>query len=214
MAVIRACQGASLQLGRRMDLALFDFDGTLTTRETMPEFMRRAVPPLRHVLGVPLFAPMLAGYKLGLVSGTRIRHAVTAFGFRGVPAAHIHEAGERFAAEALPGLLRPEAMQRLALHQAQGDKVLLVSGGLDFYLAPWCRQHSLELICSELETRGDRLTSRYHGTQCVGAEKARRVRERFDLAVYEQCYAYGDTHEDEAMLALAHKRYYRGREVA
>ncbi|MEW9571619.1 HAD family hydrolase [Rhodanobacter sp. Si-c] len=196
-----------------MNLALFDFDGTLTTRETFGDFMRHAVPPLRRALGIPMFAPMLAAYKLGLVSGTHIRHHVTAFGFRGVPAVHVHAAGERFAAEVLPSLLRPKAMQRLAWHQAQGDKVVLVSGGLDFYLAPWCRQHGLELICSSMETRGNHLTGRYHGVQCVGAEKARRVRERHDLGAYDTCYAYGDTHEDAAMLALAQRRYYRGREV-
>jgi len=65
-----------------------------------------------------------------------------------------------------------------------------------------------------METRGERLTGRYHGAQCVGEEKARRVRESHDLAAYGTCYAYGDTHEDEAMLALAHKRYYRGVEIA
>ena len=52
-----------------MNLALFDFDGTLTTRETFGDFVRHAVTPLRRALGAPLFAPMLAGYKLGLVSG-------------------------------------------------------------------------------------------------------------------------------------------------
>lgn len=196
-----------------MNLALFDFDGTLTTRETFGDFMRHAVTPRRRALGVPLFAPMLAGYKLGLVSGNRIRHHVAAFGFRGVRATHVHAAGERFAAEVLPGLLRPDAMQRLAWHQSRGDKVVLVSGGLDFYLAPWCRQHGLELICSRMETRGERLTGRYHGAQCVGEEKARRVRESHDLAAYGTCYAYGDTHEDEAMLALAQRRFYRGAEI-
>ncbi|MBD8881687.1 HAD family hydrolase [Rhodanobacter sp. 7MK24] len=193
-----------------MNLALFDFDGTITTRETMSDFMRLAATPLRRALGIPVFAPMLAGYKMGLVAGTTIRQAVTAFGFRGVPATRVHAAGDRFAIEYIPGVLRPEAMQRIALHQARGDKVVVVSGGFDFYLAPWCRQRGLELICSTLETRGERLTGRYLGAQCIGEEKARRVRERYDLAAYGQCYAYGDTHEDEAMLALAQRKFYRG----
>ncbi|BFI94505.1 MAG: HAD family hydrolase [Rhodanobacter sp.] len=197
-----------------MNLALFDFDGTITTHETMPAFMRQAVTPLRRALGIPVFAPMLAGYKLGLVAGTTIRNAVTTFGFRGVPAVRVHAAGQRFAAEYIPAVLRPDAMQRIAWHRAQGDTVVLVSGGFDVYLAPWCRQHGLDLICSALETDGARLTGRYRGAQCVGEEKARRVRERYDLAAYEQCYAYGDTHEDEAMLALAQRRFYRGREIA
>ncbi|GAB3790610.1 HAD family hydrolase [Dyella agri] len=193
-----------------MNLALFDFDGTLTTRETFGDFMRFAVTPWRRMLGAPLFVPMLAGYKLGFVSGTRIRQSVTDFGFRGMPVGHVRAAGERFAAEFLPGVLRPEAMQRMVWHRNQGDKVVLVSGGLDAYLVPWCRQHGLELICSILETRGERLTGHYRGAQCVGEEKARRVRERHELSAYRTCYAYGDTHEDEAMLALAHKRFYRG----
>lgn len=193
-----------------MNLALFDFDGTITTRETFGDFIRCAVSPLRRAAGVPVFAPMLAGYKLGLVSGTRIRKSVVAFGLRDASAEHVRAAGERFAAEFLPGVLRPEVMKRIAWHQSQGDKVVLVSGGLDAYLAPWSRQHGLELVCSILEIRNGRLTGGYHGAQCVGEEKARRVRERYDLAAYAQCHAYGDTHEDEAMLALAHKRFYRG----
>ncbi|MDE2085707.1 MAG: HAD family hydrolase [Xanthomonadaceae bacterium] len=196
-----------------MNLALFDFDGTITTHETMPAFMRKAVTPWRRALGIPLFVPMLAGYKMGLVAGTTIRYAVTMFGFRGASAAQFHAAGTRFATEYIPGVLRSEAMQRITWHQSRGDTVVLVSGGLDVYLAPWCEQHGLELICSSLEIRGDRLTGRYQGAQCVGEEKARRVRERYNLASYDQCYAYGDTHEDEAMLALAQRKFYRGREI-
>lgn len=197
-----------------MNLALFDFDGTLTTRETFGDFMRFAVTWRRRALGAPLFAPMLAGYKLGLVSGTRTRQSVVAFGFRGAHAEHVRAAGEHFAADFLPTVLRPEAMQRLAWHQSQGDRVVLVSGGFDAYLAPWCRQHGLELLCSLLEIRGGRLTGRYHGAQCVGEEKARRVRAHLDPTAYPLRYAYGDTHEDEALLSLAHKRFYRGVEIA
>ncbi|EIL95716.1 HAD family hydrolase [Rhodanobacter sp. 115] len=197
-----------------MNLALFDFDGTITTHETFGDFMRFAVTSRRRALGAPLFSPMLAGYKLGMVSGSSIRAAVVAFGFRGIPAEHVHKAGERFASECLPGVLRPEAMQRIAWHQRQGDRVVLVSGGLDAYLSPWCRQHGLELICSTLETEGNRLTGRFHGAQCVGEEKACRIRERHRLDAFAQCYAYGDTHEDEAMLAMAQRKYYRWREIA
>jgi phosphoserine phosphatase len=43
----------------------------------------------------------------------------------------------------------------------------------------------------------------------VLAEKVRRIRERFDLAAFDHVYAYGDTVEDEPMLALAQERYFR-----
>lgn len=192
------------------DLALFDFDGTLTNRETMPAFMRWAVPRPRLVAGTLLLAPWVAGYRRGWVSGVAVRAAVVRFGFAGMPRARVQVCGEAFAAEALPAELRPEAMARLRWHRERGDVVAVVSGGLDVYLAPWCRAHGLALICSRLEHRHGRLTGRYLGEQCVGEAKARQVRERYDLSGYGRIWAYGDTHEDLALLDLAHRRFYRG----
>lgn len=196
-----------------MDLALFDFDGTITTRETMPDFMFRAVRPGRLRIGSVLLAPLVIGYRCGLVPGTVVRAAICRFGFHGVPAAEVEAHGRRFAAEVLPAVLRPEAMRRIAWHRDRGDTVVVVSGGLDVYLRPWCRAQGIELICSALQRRGERLTGRYRGPQCVGAEKARRVRERFPLAGYARVFAYGDTPEDRELLALAHERYYRWQPV-
>lgn len=193
-----------------MDLALFDFDGTLTTCETFPRFMRFAATPWRLALGSVRFAPMLAGYRAGRVSGSCIRAAVTSFAFRGRPADAVTRAGRRFAAEILPGLERPEAMQRLRWHQHRGDRVIVVSGAYDLYLSPWCAIHEVELLCSSLEVRDGRLTGRYQGAQCVGEEKVRRVRGICLPDAFAACHAYGDTDEDRAMLALASHRWFRG----
>nr|WP_280921053.1 HAD family hydrolase [Frateuria flava] len=193
-------------------MALFDFDGTITTRETMAAFMYRAVPARRQAWGRLLLAPWVAGYKCGVVPGVSVRAAVVRVGFAGVALASVQAHGVAFADEALPPLLRPEVMARIRWHQQQGDTVAVVSGGLDVYLAPWCRLHGLALVCSALEHRDGRLTGRYQGAQCVGGEKARRVRATYDLAHYGRIYAYGDTHEDLALLDLAHHRFYRGQE--
>lgn len=196
-----------------MILALFDFDGTITTHETMPDFVRGSVSRPRLLLGQLLLAPFVLGYKSGLVSGVLIRRAIVRFGYTGAPVATIEAAGRHFAQTYLPQVLRPEAMQRIAWHKAQGHKVAVVSGGLDAYLAPWCDEHGLDLICSSLEHREGVLTGRYLGQQCVLAEKARRVRERYDVGACSIVYAYGDTAEDRNLLDLASKRYYRWQEV-
>lgn len=197
-----------------MNLALFDFDGTLTDREMLPAFVRFAVPPARLRVWSWLLAPWVIGYRLGWVSGVSIRAKIARAGFRGMPEADYRAAGERFAREALPPVLRPEAMARVDWHRARGDTVVVVSGAYDVYLAPWCREHGLDLICSSLEVVDGALTGRYAGAQCVREEKARRVRERYGTAVFDAVYAYGDTPEDHALLAMAHHRWYRGRELA
>lgn len=197
-----------------MDLALFDFDGTITSRETFGDFMRLAVPRRRLALGRVVLAPLIVGYRLGLVSGSATRAAIVRFGLAGVPLATVEAHGAALAAKVLPALVRPGVAARIDWHRDRGDTVVVVSGGFDVYLDPWCRANGLELLCSALEHRDGRLTGRYRGAQCVLGEKARRVREQYDLDRYDRIHAYGDTAEDMPLLALAHERHYRGQPLA
>mgnify|MGYP006210961175 CR=1 FL=1 len=64
-----------------MDLALFDFDGTVTDKETMPDFIYAAVSPGRLRLGKIILLPLILGYKVKLVSGSAIRAALCFFGY-------------------------------------------------------------------------------------------------------------------------------------
>lgn len=197
-----------------MDLALFDFDGTITTGDTYTPFLGYISPAaFRRRAWRRLLWPWL-GYKLGLVSGTAVRRQVTAHVLRGREVSAIRALGLRYARERLPHVLRPEAMARLAWHRERGDRIVVVSASLDAYLAPWCRTHGLELICSELESREGVLTGRYRGGDCAGAAKAARVREHLRLEDYACVHAYGDTVEDRELLALAHRPVYRWQAAA
>ncbi len=197
-----------------MNLALFDFDGTITTCETFPAFVRFAISKPRLVAGSFVFAPIVVGYRAGLISGSTIRSALIRFGFSGAPAAGVASAGRRFASDVLPGLVRPQAMERIRWHRERGDAVAVVSGSLDVYLSPWCADQGLELFCSRLHAADGVLSGRYRGPQCVGAEKVRRVREKHDLSRYSSVYAYGDTDEDRDLLAVADRKFFRWQEMA
>ena len=195
-----------------MNLALFDFDGTVTSNDTWTPFMRFAVRPLRLVAWVP-FIPFVIGYRLRMVSATNVRQLAVRVGFQGESAEAVHQLGAEYAATVLPGTLRQSALERIAWHQALGDDVVIVSGSLDVYLGPWCRSRGLEYICTTLETQGERLTGKYVEGDCYGPEKVRRILQRYQLSRYAQVYAYVDTIEDREMLELASKKYYRWREI-
>lgn len=197
-----------------MNLALFDFDGTITTREMFADFIRFAASPRRLALGSLLLAPLVAGYKLGIVPANTLRSTAVRFALGGVSIADAQRAGRRFSDEVLSSVIRPTALERIQWHQSQGDTVVVVSGALDIYLRYWCEQHGMGLICSELEIQDGALTGRYQGRQCVGAEKPKRVLEKFDLREFPVVYAYGDTKEDLDLLSIAHKKYYGWTQVA
>lgn len=192
-----------------MNLALFDFDGTLTERELFGEFLALSVPPVRLALGRLLLAPLVLGYRAGLLSGSLVRACAVRIGFSGADQARIEAVGRRFSEQVVPDALRPMAMARMRWHLDQGDTVVVVSGAFNVYLTHWCRAQGVDLLCSSLEAHDGILTGRYLGAQCVGMEKARRVGERYRLKDYAAVYAYGDTPEDRDMLALANRRWYR-----
>ena len=125
----------------------------------------------------------------------------------------IRQVGRRYAAEVLPGVIRKQALERIQWHRGQGDTVVVVSASLDAYLTPWCHSMGVELICTELEERDGRFTGRYCQGDCSGPAKARRILERYDLSRYPVVYAYGDTSDDREMLELAHRKFYRWREI-
>jgi phosphatidylglycerophosphatase C len=196
-----------------MDLALFDFDGTITIKGTYPGFVSFAVRPRRKIVGGIILSPLIVGYGGRVVSDRAIRKAMSRIGFWGEEPDRVRRLGERYAEEVLPSLIRPAAHERIAWHKARGDLVVVVSASLDVYVGPWCRTLGLDVICTQLEASGGRLTGRYLRSDCCGEAKATRIRERYALRDYGTIYAYGDTEEDRQMLEMADRKYFRWQEV-
>ncbi len=192
-----------------MNLALFDFDGTITYRESISEF-------LRYALGWDFYPrllgqwPYLLGYFLGLVDNQSVKERVLTATLSGRTLKEVADLGQRFAKERLPALVRPKALDRITWHQSRGDEVAIVSASLEVYLRPWAKGVGIRRVIGvELEERDGIVTGKILGKNCYGAEKTRRIREVFDLSQYDEIYAYGDSRGDREMLALATHPFFR-----
>lgn len=196
-----------------MNIAFFDFDGTVTNKDTFSDFMHFVASPMRKMLCLVALSPLMLAYRVGWISANNARPFAARFVFGNFSSQKLRDLGRRYAAEVLPGYLRTRALEQIKWHQQQGDKVIVVSASLDVYLRPWCLLHGIELICTSLEERGGKFTGRYAGKDCAGVEKAIRIRSEYDIESFSDIYAYGDTSEDHDMLFLANHRYYQWREI-
>src|SRR4029450_6676358 len=106
-----------------MDLALFDFDGTITATDTWTPFMRLAVRPARIAAGRVLLTQIVIGYKRGLVSASRGRQVAARVGFQGEDAARMRRLGVEYATSTLPAHVRQLALDRIAGRRARGAPV-------------------------------------------------------------------------------------------
>jgi len=192
-------------------IAAFDFDGTLTRRDTLLPFLLHTLGTAtvaRHAL---MLSPMLVAYALGRISNGDAKERVFVRCLAGIPSDVLRRRSALFAERVLPGLINPEAMQRLSWHKRQGHRCVLISASLDVYLQPWSEQAGFDVVlATQLEQREDGCVSgKLSGANCFGAEKVRRLEVFLPVREAYTLYAYGDSRGDKELLAFADYSYYR-----
>ena len=191
-------------------IAAFDFDGTLTTRDSLFRFISWRRGRAEVVLDLIRTLPLLALYGARLVDNERHKMAMFAKAFRDMPGDAFERWAHDFAREEVPGMIRAEALQRVRFHQERGDRVLIISASPTDWIVPWAASEGItEVIGNPAEVSDGRVTGRLAGANCYGPEKVHRLfalhpeRERYTL------FAYGDGRGDRDLLAAADHAYYR-----
>jgi phosphatidylglycerophosphatase C len=191
-------------------VAVFDFDGTLTKRDSFFPFLRLLAGPRVFLVGMVSCSPALLAYFLRFLPNWRAKEAFLMYFLGTLTPEQLHIPAQQFAVEVIPKLLRPEAVQRLRWHQEQEHSIVVVSASLEDYLCPWADTMGIQRVLgTRLEVKSGKYTGRIQGKNCYGPEKVERLQEYLgDLSRY--ClYAYGDTKGDKDLLAAATYPYYR-----
>ena len=215
-----------------MNIAFFDFDGTIAKGDSLLAFVAFVRGKKRLYWGLFSRCFILIGYALGLISNTKAKQAVMRYFFANMDYKEFLQECERFCPD-LESRLKPAALARLQWHKDRGDVVVMVSASFEEYLAPLCARLGMECIGTRLATQtqnkdsrgGDSvlgshsddfetlestfLSGEFATPNCYGEQKAVRIKARYDLSSYEEIYAYGDSKGDRAMLALATHAFYK-----
>jgi len=186
-----------------MKIAFFDFDGTITTRDSFIDFLIYATGYLNFILGIFILSPALLAFKCNLIPNWRAKEIVLSHFFKSWDLEKFRALASKYARERLPRIIRTTSMQRIAWHKSQGDRVVVVTAAIDCWIIDWCDRHGLDLLATRLEVADGRLTGRLATKNCYGQEKVRRIKAAYNLEEFSQIYAYGDSPGDSEMLALA-----------
>ncbi len=191
---------------------VFDFDGTLTTRDTLIDFIRFARGTSWLVRCLLLLLPRIVFMKLGIVDNGQTKQRLFAMCFKDMPTADFDELCHRFAAES-QNLKRQATWSVMERAMANGTPVFVVSASVDNWVSPFF-SGSVTVIGTKVESANGRLTGRFLTPNCYGAEKVRRLKETLPCLVSDRSHyyviAYGDSRGDKEMFAYADESHYVG----
>ncbi len=190
-------------------LALFDFDGTITTKDTLLEYMSFCRGTIGALWVFLRLIPHAILFALKRINNQEFKERYLKLSFSGASEAELKEKAEKFTRTRLQKLIRPKALERIDWHRLRGHRIVIVSASTDLWLKPWCDQMELELISSKLEVIDGKLTGKIDGLNCRGPQKVVRIKEEIDTESYEKTYAYGDSSGDKEMLEFADDGQYR-----
>jgi phosphatidylglycerophosphatase C len=198
-------------------VAAFDFDGTLSRRDTL-------VPFLARVGGRRRFAAVcarlgLSGVRGGLAIRNRddVKAAMLRHLFEGRSEDELRTRGELYARDLLSDQLRPMVLDRLHRHRDAGHRTLIVSASLVYYLEPLAAELGIDgVIGVEPEVSDGVLTGALARPNVRAGQKAVRLREWLDAPADGPIpetflWGYGNSSGDHQLLALAQRAYWLGR---
>jgi len=186
-----------------MNIAFFDFDGTITTNDSFIKFIRYCKGSIGFYRGIFLNSPVLLAFKVGLIPNWKAKEKLFSFFFKGMPENEIIKKGITFSDKILPRIIQPKALEELDKLKKSNTKIVVVTASFAIWVKPWCDQNNFELIATEHEVNSGKLTGKIKGKNCYGIEKVNRIKNQYNLQDYSLIYAYGNDNADLAMLDLA-----------
>jgi HAD superfamily hydrolase (TIGR01490 family) len=181
-------------------VAVFDFDGTLTTKDTLLLFIRYSCGTIRFMFGMALYSPLIVMMMLRLYPNWKCKEKIFSFFFKGMPYEKFKRLGEDFGNNFRNTIIRPSMKERLQWHLSQNHKVYVISASIEEWVKPFfCTFGDVTVLATRVKPD----LSGFASNNCYGQEKVERLlkaepdREKYFL------YAYGDSRGDREMLAFS-----------
>ncbi|MGP1491805.1 MAG: HAD family hydrolase [Prevotella fusca] len=189
----------------------FDFDGTLTTKDTLLEFIRFAKGSGLMYAGFLLFSPLLILMKLHLYPNWKAKQKIFSWFFKGMKINEFDYLCRTFAQQN-QHLLRPEGKEKIRKILEEDDiTVLVISASIDNWVRPFFDEfgENIRVIGTQIEIKTDRVTGRFTTKNCYGQEKVNRLKALYPQRETYELIAFGDSRGDKKLLAYADKGFYK-----
>ncbi|MGN7865835.1 HAD family hydrolase [Chryseobacterium sp.] len=189
-------------------LYCFDFDGTLTYKDTMFMYLKfydstkYRIQFLKHV---PLFILL----KLKLAETEKVKKSFIGSILKGQSQEKIEQKSKQFFELHYPKIVRENALDFIQNIDRNNTQSLLVTASLDIWVKPFADELKMHLVSTRAEFKNGVFTGNFIGKNCNGKEKLVRIKAEINDSKYDKIIAFGDTSGDRPMLKWANEGHYQ-----
>ena len=185
-------------------IAVFDFDGTLTSKDTLLEFIKYACGTGRFYLGFTCYSPIIVLMFLHLYPNWKAKEKIFAFFFKGWEYQKFKDYGEEFSLK-IENMKKENTMNKLYTHMEKSDTIYVITASILEWVLPWCKKNGISNVLAtriEIDERGI-ITGRFSSKNCYGQEKVNRLLQVEPHRHTYTLYAYGDSRGDKEMIEFS-----------
>ena len=183
-------------------LYLFDFDGTLTYKDTMflyLKFYNSMKFYVQFVKHIPLFVLL----KLKLADAEKVKKSFISSILKGESRTKIEKKSQSFFEKYQDEIFRVNALEFINNIDRTQTESYIVSASLDIWVKPFAEKLEMKLLSTRAEFKNDIFTGNFIGKNCNGPEKVKRIIETVNERKFDKIIAFGDTSGDREMLSWA-----------
>lgn len=187
-------------------ISVFDFDGTITSKDTFIEFIKFVKGKSCLYFGFLMFTPILVAFKLHLYPNWKAKEKIFKYFFKGTAYNDFAKYGEDFA-DVAEKFIRTETFDKIEYHKNASHSIYVVSASIYEWVAPWCKKHGIENVIAtriEVDDKGF-ITGNFSTHNCYGKEKVNRFLEIEPKRNEYFLFVYGDSKGDNDLMELADK---------
>ena len=191
-------------------IVAFDFDGTITTKDTFIAFIKFAKGNrfFYQKLYIIIYYWFLS--KLSIITTNNAKQRVFKHLFEGNTLTEFNKWCELFK-EKIDTLVREGVLEKIKAYKKLNYKVIIVSASIENWIQPWAINNSIDMVIATKigVTPENKLSGQFATLNCKGIEKVNRLKEKFPNIRGHNLIVYGDSSGDKELINLAGKEYYK-----
>lgn len=193
-----------------MKVYAFDFDGTLTKKDTFLAFIEYAKGYGKTFWGFFLFSPILILMKLRLFPNWKAKQMVFSWFFKGMNINEFNQICHEFA-DRNQRIIRTRGWDTIRKALANGEQVIIITASIENWVKPFFKEfgNQIKVEGTKIDVRINQITGQFLTQNCYGVEKTKRLKEVFPYRQAYELIAFGDSDGDRYLLNEADESHYK-----